>query len=91
MEECEALVSEENIQQKIDRTLIWGIVSSVMWIWGVGSIVALICGLKARKDIKASGGTYRGSVRVWWCLLVGGAGVIWGISMVVLGYLKSFS
>lgn len=90
MEIGNVLMVEENSQKKIDKTLTWGIVFSVMWLWGVGSVVALICGLKARKKIKASGGMCRGTIRVWWCLLVGGSGVAWGVSMVVLGYLKSF-
>lgn len=76
-------------QRKIDKFLVWGIVFSLFWIWGIGSFVALIMGLKAREVILESNGTCRGSIRVWWCLLFGGVGVVWTTAVVVMAYIKN--
>lgn len=42
-----------------------------MYIYG-----AIPCGLKARTMIRASDDR-RGIFRMWWCLLVGGIGLVW--------------
>jgi hypothetical protein len=89
-EECDALAFDGINQKQIDKCLTWGIVFSVVWIWGIGSFVALIMGLKARKAVQASNGKYHGLVRVWWCILVGGVGVIWITTLVIFAYLRIY-
>lgn len=86
---AESLCLLENNQDQIDRFLVWGIVFSLFWIWGIGSFVALIMGLKAREAILESNGVCHGSIRVWWCLLFGGVGVVWTTAVVVLAYIKN--
>ncbi len=58
-------------QDQIDKTLKWGIVFSVVWLDGLGSLAAFIIGVKTRNRIKASGGILTGTGRALWCLIVG--------------------
>jgi hypothetical protein len=53
----------------------------------VGSLIAIIQAVKARKIIRQSNSEIRGSGKVMWCFIVGGAGLLfWGyvILMVVI-------
>lgn len=75
---------QDTTQQSLDKTLIWGIVFSLIWIWGIGSLIAFVCGIKARKAIIASNGNCQGTIRVWWCLLVGGFGVLWSVTFITV-------
>ena len=64
-----------------------GIVFSIFWLMGVGSLIAIVQAIKARKIIQRSNGEIRGSGKVMWCFIVGGAGLLfWGfvILMVVI-------
>jgi hypothetical protein len=90
-ENIESLCITGMSQHQINKFLIWGIVFSLFWIWGIGSFISVIMGLRARKAIKESGGACRGSIRVWWCLVFGGLGVAWTTYLVVLAYIKSFN
>ena len=56
-----------------------GVIFSIFWLMGVGSLIAIIQAMKARKIIRQSSGEIRGSGKVWWCLIVGGMGLLfWG-------------
>lgn len=70
-------------QDQIDRTLKWGIVFSIVWLMGLGSLFAVLSGLKARKAINASGGALVGTGKVWWCLIVGGLGIAFWLALFV--------
>ena len=66
------------MQEKVRRLLKWGVVFSILWLGGIGSLVAIICRAKARRLIKESGGQICGAGSAWWCLIVGSLGlVIW--------------
>jgi hypothetical protein len=77
-------------QTQIDNMLKWGIVFSVIWIGGLGSLIALILGAKARRIIKASSGTLLGTGRAWWCLVVGILGLAVWLPMIVIGITNQF-
>ncbi len=62
-------------QEQIDRMLKWGIVFSILWLAGLGSLFAIIAGSKAKKAIYASNGTLVGTGKALWCLVVGGLGL----------------
>ena len=64
------------LQHRVNSLLRIGIISSIVWLMGVGSLCAFVCGLKARSIIKASEGQVIGMGRAWWCLIVGGFGVV---------------
>ena len=72
-------------QDQIDRILKWGIIFSVLWLAGLGSLFAIISGLKARKAINASNGTLVGTGRAWWCLVVGGLGLAFWLPIILIG------
>jgi len=68
----------------------WGIVFSLLWLAGIGSIVALLLGWKAIIAIKASNGTLVGAGRGWWCLIVGGLGLLFWLALVIVGISNQF-
>jgi len=77
-------------QDQIDKTLKWGIVFSIVWLMGLGSLSAIVLGLKARKAINTSGGTLIGTGRVWWCLVVGGLGLAFWLPIILIGFRNQF-
>jgi len=77
-------------QDQIDKTLKWGIVFSIVWLMGLGSLFAILLGLKARKAINTSGGTLIGTGRVWWCLVVGGLGLAFWLPIILIGFRNQF-
>ena len=57
------------------------------WLGGIGSVIAFVSGMKARKLIAESEGELTGNTRVWICILGGPAGtLVWlpirGIALV---------
>jgi len=80
-------VSQTDLQHQVDAMLRRGIIFSIFWLMGVGSLIAIIQAMKARRIIRQSNGEIRGSGKVMWCFIVGGAGLVfWGyvILMVVI-------
>lgn len=72
-------------QRDVNRYLKRGVVYSILWLFGFGSLYSLHCALAARRIIIASGGRLTGTRRVWWCFLVGGFGVsFWGMILVTM-------
>ena len=65
-------------QYRLDSMLQFGIICSIVWMLGIGSLYAFLCGLRARSIIKASGGQLVGMGRAKWCIIVGGIGIaVW--------------
>ncbi len=65
-------------QYRLDSMLQFGIICSIVWMMGIGSLYAFLCGLRARSIIKASGGQLVGMGRAKWCIIVGGIGIaVW--------------
>ena len=62
-------------QYRLDSMLQFGIICSIVWMMGIGSLYAFLCGLRARSIIKASGGQLVGMRRARWCIIVGGIGM----------------
>lgn len=63
-------------QVRVSRMLATGFVFSLVWLGGIGSLVALIKGLKARRIIQQSRGELSGIEMAWWCIIVGALGVL---------------
>ena len=67
------------VQARVNGLLRRGVVFSLLWLMGIGSAIAVVSGLRAKRLIEESGGTVTGLGKVWWCLIVGGLGIIiWG-------------
>jgi hypothetical protein len=71
-----------HLQDHVDSILRKGILFSILWLMGVGSVISIFHALKALRIIKQSNGAITGMGKVWWCLIVGGWGVMfWGFVM----------
>ena len=61
-------------QGRLNRMLTRGVVYSVVWLAGFGSLYALYQGLMARRMIRLNP-LLQGNGRAWWCIIAGGLGV----------------
>ena len=78
-------------QRQIDAVLRRGIIFSIVWLAGIGSIIAIFSGLKAKKLIAQLGVEGAGMGRVWWCLIVGGVGLlVWG-PIIIMGIINNLA
>jgi undecaprenyl pyrophosphate phosphatase UppP len=64
------------LQIKVSKLLSRGFVFSIVWIGGIGSLIAFISGLKARKIISQSNREIGVIKMAWWCIVVGALGMI---------------
>ena len=71
------------LQVKTSRMLALGFTLSIVWLLGVGSLIAVILGLKSRRIINQSDGKIRGLKMAWWCIIVGSVETVIAIPMVV--------
>ena len=53
-----------------------GFMFSIVWLGGLGSLIALIKGLRAMRIIQQSNGELTGAAMAWWCIIVGGLGTV---------------
>ena len=59
---------------KVSKMLGFAFVLSITGIFGVGSLIALIVGLKALRIISESKGSLGGRLMAWWCIVAGALG-----------------
>ena len=72
-------------QAELNSMLRRGVLFSIFWLMGVGSLIAVINGVKARRIIQRSNGELEGAGQVIWCLVVGGVGLLfWGFVIVMV-------
>jgi hypothetical protein len=79
--------SRTHTQNEVDSMLRRGVLFSIFWLMGVGSLIAVVQGFKAQRIIRQSNGDLKGMGKVMWCFIVGGAGLLfWGfvILMVII-------
>ena len=62
------------LQVRVSKLLGCGFAFSLVVSGGVGSLIALVIGLRARRIIKRSGGELAGIRMAWWCIIVGALG-----------------
>jgi hypothetical protein len=75
-------------QVRVSRMLSDGFMFSIVWLGGIGSLIALIKGLRAMKLIRQSNGQITGTNMAWWCIIVGAAGVVVGPLLIYLSLTK---
>jgi len=84
-------IDRAQAQREIDAILRRGIVFSIVWLAGIGSLIAILAGLKARKLMAQLGAEASGTGRVWWCLIIGGLGLlIWG-PIIIIGIVNNLA
>jgi hypothetical protein len=76
-------------QDELDSMLRWGIIFSVIWLAGFGSLFALVVGIKAIKTINISKGCLIGRGRSLWCIIVGGLGLALWLPIVLIGFVNN--
>ena len=64
------------MQTEVNRLVNRGIIFGIVWIMGLGSVVALISGFQANKLIKQSGNILEGKKKVAQCFIIGVSGLI---------------
>jgi hypothetical protein len=64
------------LQVRVSKMLGYGFAFSQVWAAGVGSIIALIIGVRARRLIRQSNGEVSGIGMAWWCIIVGAFGAL---------------
>ncbi len=77
-----------DVESRVNDLLRWGVVFSIVWLMGVGSLIAVICGVRAKHLIQQSGLTV-GKGRVQWCVVVGVLGLLVWVPMVVIGVINN--
>ena len=65
-------------------------VFTIMGIGGLGSLTALILGLKAMKIINQSHGEIVGIGMAWWCIIIGALGTIILPLLIIPGVINSW-
>jgi hypothetical protein len=64
------------LQIRVSRMLGYGFAFSLVWLGGVGSLVAFVLGLRALKVIRGSRGEVTGGKLAWWCIVAGAVGTV---------------
>jgi hypothetical protein len=62
------------LQVRVGKMLGDGFAFSLVGMGGIGSLIALVIGLRARGIIKRAGGELSGLRLAWWCIIAGGVG-----------------
>lgn len=68
--------SDLEVQIRVSKILSRGFVFSIVWLGGIGSLIAFISGLQARRLINKSNGEIGGIKMAWWCIIAGLVGMI---------------
>jgi hypothetical protein len=63
-------------QVRVSKLLGLGFILTIVPMVGLGSLAALLIGLKAKKIIQQSGSEIAGLRMAWWCIIAGAVGVI---------------
>jgi hypothetical protein len=66
----------EPSQREINRLLRSGVMWSILWLMGVGSLIALLRGLEARRLLLTATRPMQGVGGAWWCIISGTIGLI---------------
>jgi hypothetical protein len=77
-------------QDQLDTLLMRGVLFSIFWLMGFGSLYAFWCGIRARRAIRASGGALKGRGKTWWCLVVGAIGMAVWFPIIIVGVANNF-
>ena len=72
------MIDEHELEQqvRVSKMLGVGFVLSITGVAGIGSLVALVLGWKARRIINESQAKIAGRFMAWWCIILGALGVL---------------
>ena len=72
------------LQSEVDTRLRRGVFFSIFWLMGFGSAFGVVQAFQAQKLITQSRGELKGMGKVWFCFIVGGAGLLFWVFVVVM-------
>lgn len=87
MNSCTTETQNKNSNSKWSKTAIIGFILSFLWIYGLGSILAIILGIISTQKINRSNGKLKGKGFSIASIILGGIGLIlplWILSAVLL-------
>jgi hypothetical protein len=64
------------LQLRVSKMLGYGFAFSLVWAGGVGSLLAVVIGLRARRLIRRADFEIAGMAMAWWCIAVGALGLV---------------
>jgi len=80
----------EELQRRVDSLTRRGLFFGFFWLGGVGSVIAVALGIKAKRLIEASDGEVVGDARARGCILAGMAGILIWIVVIALMLVEHF-
>ena len=63
-------------QIKVSKILSRGFIFSIVWLAGLGSLIAFVSGIQALIIIKKSKDEITGVKMAWWCIIAGLLGMV---------------
>lgn len=81
----QAAVIARGMRQEMSSKAVFSLVASILWVFGIGSVLAVIYGHLAQKEIDETGGAMAGRALATWGTVLG-----WiGIGFLALGVLAA--
>lgn len=79
----------ENLQIEFNRIVNRGVILGLVWIMGIGSVIALISGYQANKIFKDLGDIPKGKEKIIKCFIIGISGLlVWVIAVSIIFIFK---
>ena len=82
-------VGELELQVRLCKILGVAFALSITGLSGLGSLIAMVQGLRVRRVIKQNQGRFGGIVLAWWCIIVGALGMFIAPSTIMETFWKS--
>ena len=76
-------------QEQVDQLLKWGVLFSILWLMGIGSLIALRNGLRARSLIMKHDGDLNGIAKAKWCIVAGLFGMLFWFGALIVGLIAN--
>jgi hypothetical protein len=89
--ELERLHPTLALQMRVSRMLGYGFALSLAFVGGVGSLMALFIGLRARRLIRQGGGRVVGIRMAWWCIIAGAVGALAAPAFIAWLFIRAVS
>ena len=80
----------DKLQDRVDSLTRLGIVFAIVWLAGIGSVIAFVSGLKAKQLIDRSDGELDGMGRAWFCIVLGAVGMGVWIPVLAVSLMNQF-
>lgn len=87
----QAAVIARGLRQETSSKAIFSLVASVLWVFWIGSILGVVYGHLAQKEIDETGGAMTGRALAAWGTVIGWVGIGFaGLGVLALSYVYAF-